>query len=409
MAGKQLNSINPKKIQLKIDGINMSGLFTTMSVYQDVMQPAWTATISIQDTENIMMNDAIRQGSKVAIKVEVDTPNNQEEFTFDFVIYKISDKHSDVQDILRYEIHCVTPAYFNNLKTRISKSYPGQKGESIISDAINKIGGSVESDSSAKPMTMIAANWTPFKVASWVSKHAKGTSGGADYLFFQSDDNDKYAFYSLDKMFNSKDTGIEFKRVRQEEKDDTNERYQAKQFTGIMNFGFKKHQDALANMVMGYYGSKAITYDVINKSILTDSFNYADDIGSDNNGKPWTSGLFQGASDSSISQNFLHEEVATGQTVSEQYKDWLMSRKSNVMKLDQNVLIMQVPGDVGFRRHIGKTVRITIPSDQDLVKDPHDKYLKGRYVVLAIRHILMQNGTYSMVYECSKKNLEQSY
>lgn len=409
MAGQQLTALNPPSIQLRIDGENMTGIFSNMSIFQDVFQPAWTAEVVIEDTENIMMLNDVKQGSTVAIKVKVDTPNNKEEFTFDFVIYKISDKRADVQDVLRYTIHCVTPAYFNNLKTRISKSYKGMQGEQIISDAIGKIGGSLDFDSSAKPMTMIATNWNPFKVASWVSKHAKGTNGGADYLFFQSDDNNKYAFYSIDKIFTSKDTGITFSRQRQEEKDETDERYQAKQFTGIMKYEFRKHQDSLANMTMGYYGSKAITYDVINKEILTDSFNYADDIGSDNFGKPWTSGLFEGATDSNISQNFLHENIASGQTVNEQYKDWLMSRRNNIMKLEQNIMVMQVPGDVGFRKHIGKTIRVKIPSDQDNVKEEDDKYLKGRYIVLAIRHILVADGSYSMVYECCKKNLEQSY
>lgn len=409
MAGKQLSSINPKKIQLKIDGIDMTGIFSNMNIYQDVFQPTWTAVLSIEDTENIMMNDAIKQGSRVSIKVEVDTANNSDEFTFKFIIYKISDKHAVKQDVLRYNIHCVAESYFNNLKTRIQKSYKAMKGEDIVSNAIARIGGVVEADISSAPMTMIAANWTPFKLTSWISKHTKGVNGGADYLFFQSNDNDKYAFRSIDKIFKSHDTGIEFSRVRQEEKEDNNSVYSGDVFTGIMKMKFTKHQDSLANMVQGYYGSKSITYDVINKKIITDKFSYADDIGSDNTGKPFDSDLFNNAFDSNISQHFLHEGIAGGESSGEQYKDWLLSRKNNIMKLDQNVLMMQVPGDVAWRDHIGKTVRIKIPSDQDLVKEPYDKYLKGKFLVLAIRHILTQDGSYTMVYELCKKKLNEDY
>jgi hypothetical protein len=77
-----------------------------------------------------------------------------------------------------------------------------------------------------------------------------------------------------------------------------------------------------------------------------------------------------------------------------------------MLKLEQDKLIIQIPGGVKSWTGIGKTCDIELPSQQDSKKgEKLDKFFKGKYFIVAIAHVIMGHA-YFVNFECIKKRTE---
>jgi hypothetical protein len=82
------------------------------------------------------------------------------------------------------------------------------------------------------------------------------------------------------------------------------------------------------------------------------------------------------------------------------------SRKSNLMKFEQNKIIFQIPGSAGAAKWFGKSVTIDLPSSNSLDSDePIDKRLRGKYLITNMAHMINKDR-YMINIEACKKRLE---
>lgn len=409
MANKtQGNPNDIKYFKVDVDGEDITNMVLQTDIFQDLFMPTWSAQLAFQDTQNLLMNLPIKPGSEVTITVETEYPTNELK-NFKFIVYKITDRILIKQEVQGYLIHCISKEFYVNQKQRVSKSFKNKKPEQIVDEICQEFGlGELEDkDSDSTTYSMIVPYMSPIAAINWISRFTKNPQGGADYVFFQSDTK-KFKYKSLDKMLKDR-SGVKFKQLNPNVLDDGI--HPDENFLNIEFYEILTQHDSMNNFAAGYYGNKVINYNVYDKTINTSDFSYGDDIEQDKQNAPFDGDMFDGAHNSHVvyhptATNSLGSNVTTpGDT----YGDWLGSRKTNIMKFEENRLVMTVPGVASHWKLLGKQVDVELPSHQDYDEGQYlDKYMKGSYVVAAIRHTIIQS-MYKITFEMTKKRVETPY
>ena len=168
-----------------------------------------------------------------------------------------------------------------------------------------------------------------------------------------------------------------------------------------------EHSDGVMNMASGFYKNKKLSYDIINKKWEEKEFTYGDDCPEDATNKPWKESIFEESADVNISFVPKHPGMHSSPTYLDQQDVWEPSRKSAIQKMNQERLFIQIPGSVGTWKMVGKNCEFDLPSHQDIDEEEKlDKYRKGRYLVVAVAHLITKQS-YITNLELVKKRLEQ--
>jgi hypothetical protein len=394
------------QIIINIDGVDVSGIVGQTEIYQDIFAPVWSCTVVFLDTQNQLMNLPIKPGSEIEIILETSAPKPcQGKVTFNFVAFKISDRELIKQETYTYMVHGISKEYFDDQRKRVSKYYNGTAdsiAKKIISDS--GIGKITDASVDSNKYDVIIPNLSPFTAIEWLTTFTKTPNAGADFCFYQLAD-DKFAFNSIEDMFNDKS---DFKlkqlapdvKINSEEKEDS--------YISIQQYQIISQIDALPNFEMGFFGSKTVSHDIINKKFTESEYKYGDDLAVDKTFAPFSGDVFDDAGNANISFVPLHGEVAEKAIVpNETHKNWKGSRKASVMKLETNRLIVDIPGHACLYDQLGRTIEVELPSHQDVTLEKHDEYMKGDYLVTAIRHIIGKE--YTIFMELSKKRMSKKY
>lgn len=409
MAKTQGNPNDIKYFNVQADGVDITSMILQCDIYQDLFMPTWSCQLAFSDTQNLLMNVPIKPGTEVQIIMETDYPTNELK-TFKFIVYKISERIQIKQEHQGYMLSLITKEFYNNQITRVSKSLKVMKPDEMVATICDEygVGKIVDSDSDGQKYSVIVPNMSPFAAINWISRFTKNPKGGADFIFYQSDAGE-FKFKSLDKMLVDR-SGVKFKQVNPNLLG-ADHNHRDENFLNIEHYEFLTQHDSLNNFAAGYYGNKVISHDIYSKTFGETTFSYGDDIAADKNYKPFDGVYFEEAFDSHV----VFQPVSTNgaglnvQLPPDTHADWLGSRKTNVMKLEENRLVMTVPGAVSHFKLLGKQVDVELPSHQDADEDEYlDKYMKGSYVVAAIRHTYTTEF-YKCVIELGKKRLENPY
>ncbi len=398
-----------KSYKVTIDGLDLSNLVTGFDVYQDIFSPTWSANILIVDSNNVQITKDVNIGVPVVIEIETDAQKPCDgvmKKTYNFILHSISDKSLIKKDTYGYIMKLVSEPQINDFKKRVSKSYVSKKAEQIVSDVVTeKLGGTLEEmDSSEGVYDVIIPNLSPISAISFVTKYAKQSNKEADWVFFQSDTN-KYKFKSLETMFND-GIGGSYKLIHKEIGYRENENKEDPDtFQKIQKYSFVSQLDGIRNLATGFFGSKTIAHDIINKKIVENDYSYSQYNPADLQNKPFKGSAFNNTEKSSISYMTLHQGMTSAsKSFHEQHSTWEGSRRSNIQKLDTNRLIVEVAGGACWWKTIGRMIKVELPTQEG--SNPTDKYYTGQYVVLAIKHAILGNN-YTITMELGKKRLNQ--
>jgi len=378
------------------DGVNITSMMVQCDIFQDIYSPTWSCQILFSDTQNIVMNVPIVPGTLIRIIAESD-----ERKVYDFIVYKISDRNQQKQEHQIFRLHCVTPEFFTNQKARVSRGFQTKSPSSIVSTIISESGlGSIEdADTDSNNYTVIIPNLSPFSAINWLSRFAISSSNGADFSFFQSDVG-KFKFKSLEKMFKDRSSVVFVQQNPNVTADDDN-------FFNIEYYEFISQHNSINNFAQGYYGNTVISHNILDKTFDELTFAFGDDIPDDKTNKTFNGTHFDGAELSNITFHPIAPDSSATRPA-DTYDVWMQSRKSNVMKLEENRLVITVPGVTSHYKLIGRQVDVNLPSQQDIDEAEYlDKYMKGAYVVAAIRQTFTTDF-YKCTFELTKKRLKNS-
>ena len=383
-----------KSYSVKINGEDVSSLISLIDIYQDIFTPNWTASIVLLDAINIQNTLDVAVGNTVKISMESDTPTCKKSKSFEFILHSISNKILVKKNIYGYVLECVMEDVITDIKTRIQRSYKKKKSEEIVKDIIrNDLGGNVQTGNTDEKYDVIIPNMTPITAINYVANFTQKSGKESDWVFFQ-DDKGSYQFKSLEEMFKD-DSGRRLIHGEANYRSQGNSLIEnPDDFIKMQKYSFESQFDGMKNLVNGFFGNKVIAHDIINKNIITKEFNYSQDNSSDKTNKPYTGSHFDDATDSAISYMTLHEGM-TSETKSfhENHDKWEGSRRSSIHKLDTNRLLVEVAGETCWWKTIGKKITVELPAQEDKSGESSDKYYKGTYIVLAIKHTIIQKTT----------------
>ena len=406
MIGASQKFTDLKDFSITVDGSDITTGVTECHIWQDINTPSWSCSIACNDTSNMIQAIPIKQGSKVTVMLKSDTVDSLAcQKQFQFIIYKI-----DGRDVIKsknqgYTLHAITETFLKNQSTRVQKYYsntPDKIVSSIISD---RLGGSVITTSASEKISVIVPNLTPFVAANWLGKFAV-YSNQADYLFFMSDLN-QYKFKSFEDMYSSDSSGLTLKQgvanIRNEAAAlDKNDAF------NMLHYQID-HYDALSNLAGGFYGSTTVTYDIYNQKWETKPFKFGDDNSQDKTNSATAGASFLSDADKAF-QAFVpvHDKMVDCDHPNKkaQVDKYAGSRRSAMLKLEQDRLFVQLAGQTKYWEILGKSIEVDMQTHEDFSGEKLDKYYSGKYLVAAIEHVIAGKEYYVNL-ELIKKRLKR--
>lgn len=395
-----------KKFQVWLDDTDISSMVYSAHVFQELFSPTTTAIININDTTNLITSMPIQAGKRVRIIIESD--NNAAgdgEQEWEMVVYKIGDKSSTQQNNLTYSLFAADKAFLKNQTKRLQKSFTNQKTSDIIQSVVSEaFGGSVDANPSDSSINLIIPGQTPFYAISHLLEISLN-NGAADYVFFQNADA-SFSFKSFEKLYSdsSEDSGITFTSRPCQIDGPGNSKYDYTLNIGSYAF---QHFDALSNIQTGFYSSKTFSFDFLSKVQKESKFKYGDDNSSDKSALSVDDSLLTDSEDATVTFVAKNSKLfENGKAYSDDADTQMPSRKSSLMKFEQNKIIFQIPGSAGAAKWFGKSVTIDLPSSNSLDSDePIDKRLRGKYLITNMAHMINKDR-YMINIEACKKRLE---
>lgn len=396
-----------KSFKVFIGDNDVTAAAVSAHVFQEIFSPTTTAIINFMDTTNLLMTLPIRSGS--IIKVEIETDMNCKgdgAQSWEFVIYKIGDKTIGSQGVQEYSIYAADAAFLINQTKRIRKAYKGVKASDIVTNVVKEnFGRDCEVDGTDNTMQMIVPGWTPFNTISWLLKTAM-KDGAADYAFFQRA-NGAFAFKSFEVMYSdpAEYSDITFFVAPANAHDAVGD--SAFDYSTAIGAYWFEHFDGLSNLAGGYYSSTTATYDFNTKEWKTHSFQFGDDNADDKKALRVDSDFLIAGNEANVSFVPKHTGMFDNASYADTAQEWMASRKSSLLKFDQEKLIIQIAGSAGAADWFGKSCDVDLPSQDALSRDEFDTQRRGRYLITHMAHMINKD-TYKINCELVKKRLEEA-
>jgi len=389
--------------KVTIDGQDVSMGVTKVELFFDLFT-SWSCTLHFVDTHNNLINIPIKPSSRVEVTLGGDAPKPcQGRKTFKFRVFSIADKHRENAHVLKYRLICVNESLIKNQSTRIRKSYASMKPSDIATDVLKSINMELEvKETPDVPYSIIVPNWSPLNAAMWCTKVSR-KGDVADFLLYMTD-NEKYALHRIEKMFTDNKSGIKFIQKPQNFRENSTA-IDEDSFISMQAYQFV-HYDAMQNLSSGYHGSKIISHDIINKKIVTTEYNFSQELTKDQEKKSWDDPLLDNVADSHVTFIPRHFGLHESKTPFEDQDQWAQSRKSNLFKLEQERLIIQVPGNICLWEIMGKTVEVDMPRQEDFEDEEFDRNYKGDYLVIAQKHDFTKDS-YMVNIDLAKKRMDK--
>lgn len=372
-----------KEFTVRIDGKDISQFVTACTIYMDILAPAWTCNVSIEDHNNLIMNLPIRQGEKIEIKVETGLDSELDgEKTFEFVVGNITDRAFINTMHQTYSIVGVTEASIKNSGTRISQAFTNMSPTAIVSKIVSEHikDTTVETHDATNTVTTIIPNISPYNAIAQMCRVAV-IQDRADFVFFQSD-NKKYSLKSIGKIYESEDSGFTF-IMRPSSLRDSSGNLKYDYCMAFTEYQIS-HYNSTVNKASGYYANKVVQFDLLTQNWSEKTFKFGDDVSEDAAKKSWDKDSLFEQDDSSVTFIPRHAGMGEGDTILDSSTTWHGSRKSSLLKLEQENVVIQLPCGVKVWESIGKTCKLDLPSQQDHTDETYDKQMKGKYIIGAI-------------------------
>lgn len=395
-----------KSFQVMAGSVDITNAVTTANIWQDIYTPSWSAQLGVQDTVGLIKEIPLTQGCDITIKVETDLGNDLLDGikTYEFVLYKISDHVLRKSKHQAYVLHLVSREFLKNQGVRVSKHYSKTADQIVQSVISDYLGGSVTTTGATHKVDVIIPNWSPFVSASWLCKSAINGSA-ADYVFFMKDSG-SFQFTPVEQMYSSNSSGLTFIQRIADIRDNSGN-IDLEKIIAIKGYSVE-HYDGMSNLVGGYFGSTTAHYDFVQKRWGKKEFAFGDDNGADGGKKGFKGEFFEAAKDANISFVPHYEKLfGDNKSIYDSSDDWSGSRKSSVMKLEQNKLFVQLPGGASYWKFLGMSCNVDLHSQEDLSGEEYDKYFKGQYLITAIHHYF-DSDVYTVNLELVKKRLEKA-
>jgi len=442
------------------EAIDIKLLVQEFNIYESIYHNAVTGTVVITDAINLINNLPIQGTERLAFKLK--TPGTQfsrhildctEETGHPMHIFRLTHRQQLKQGVQMYILEFASREFMRNMRTKVSKSYDGR-----IDTMVNSIMSDKNGLDSRKVVTVqktrnsdkiVMPNIRPFDAIEMLCKRALAdNSKSAGYYFYETTKGFQFRSWEslcVDANGNPRIAKQEFDYKPVNTGDPSGavgpisvNKYEKKDkkldvLSSVSEYRFiNNFHDVSKNTLMGTYGHRVITHNIYNKSYKISDYNYHNQFHEskhlDGNNYAivdtpvdWdtaddSTGRHKNVSDYPESRvsvmpttQYLHNEN-TGTFGTDVETDGILeasrvSQKNQVVsgtRLEMTVKGQTYlsAGDVIVFNH-----RAVDSVNDDGLKDPQ---YSGRYIITSIRH-KVTNKQYTMVLECSKDSVHQSF
>ena len=457
------NQVNVTDVTIKkLDIFSASGLydlrphFLELNVYENIFRPALTATLVLGDSHNIPYKLPIVGEETIDINIVLTGIEGLEDEDLlsiippRFHVNSLSDRYFTKPKAQTFSLDLISEQYFSSLHSKVSKSYSDKTISFMVDDIHYKYLNDGERgmsflDGDDRINNIVIPNLSPIDAIEWLAKRTiRGNA--VNYLFYETM-NQSY-FFSLDYLAEQKPVATFIHRPRVD--DSTGVGHLASGTFKIDKFYFKKQFNKKQNIERGVYSSKLITHDIVKKKITQFEYtaynewfgfnhcgafppysNYelqseSASVNRVSHAPPNEANVFNTTNQTEVSKQIdsrvefypKHNQMYsrnTGDLYDNNVENWKLQRNAHIGIYDGITLVLDVSGYSGLR--VGHTVNVIIPSPESTDGDGNsdnidDKFLSGKYMVTAIRHIFSQPArtdpkiTYTMKVEVTKDGLE---
>jgi hypothetical protein len=357
------------------------------------------------------------------------TKNGKNNLVGKFRVYKLAPRTpSGNMNFEYYTLYFCSEELMLSEQIKVSNSYKGKKISENIKDilveklkvASNRIEKIEETTGISN---LVVPKVRPFEAISWLSNYAMPQEGGkvgADMLFFETKDG--FNFRSLQSLYKS-DPYATYK-YQQKNLNDKIQDLQEKAST-VLNYEIVKSFDMLNEINSGTMANRLMSLDPLTRNFKTTDFNY-------DKYKEESTSLNSGGATNETKNRF-------GKVASESYEGMLKltvgnsNQKDNAYIKEKNfdtkdifmektlpnrtaqmalsnftLLKISIPGDIGITA--GRTIEFKINSlSPKKGGRDEDKFYSGKYLVTAVRHIIVSPTRFQTILEIAKESSPTKY
>jgi hypothetical protein len=159
--------------KIEIDGEDIVGVFFSISIFEDVYRPCVTGNIILQDTVTSNEGESFieKQNFEFIEPIEVEFKNaNGNTLSFKGVLNGLRNEYVK-NSIKYYTIDFTSESVRENEKKFVVKSFKDIAPEAIVSEMIELVGGSLDSNATGKNMQYLGSRKRPLDIVKYVCTH----------------------------------------------------------------------------------------------------------------------------------------------------------------------------------------------------------------------------------------------
>lgn len=380
--------------------INIAGMFSELSLYEDLFSNTMSGHILIEDSLDLI--NSVPLIGQEQIVIELQTPTVVEKITKIFYIYKLQYRTSSKRS-QTYMLNFCSKELIFSANSKISQSFSGN-----ITDNVVKIfkdprylasKKDIFIDKTKNSYKFIAPYWSPIETINWLSGRSINERGVANYLFYET--NKSFEYVSVDTLMQARaERSYVYSDI------DANTAYGASnvgdmesKYNIVESISTATTFDYLRNLNAGMYSSRLVTYDMTTKTINSNSFDYIEDFNKSTHLEKYPLKTDDLVRKKIASLYFIEKNnYQSGQLIKQGYSDFFLQRNSLLEQLSAFKISIKVPGRTDMK--VGMVVNFTMSGIRQITADEiqeatQSDYYSGRYLITAIRHQII-NGAHSM-------------
>ena len=429
-------SYRQDKEESKPKFIDIKGIMLTMTITEDIFNNTLSGALTVYDTQDVRTILPLTGLERLSVKFN--TPglpgyDMTEDNGVPFQIYKVDSVRKDPSNDIGqfYKIFFCSPEMYNNQLASVSRAYAGP-----IEKGVEDIVRQKKYLNSKKPLFVeptstnakyVIPSLKPYKAINFLATQSlSGKYHNAGYLFYETSRG--LNFRSLESLLAmggavARPTRWNFQSqinmvadTKRDEVKDIERRMQH-----IIKFEFSKPVDTLTNIIDGFYANKLVVHDAFNKTIKTHEFNYKDNFekgfhtetigGETDISKMITPDTQLNDTGKSLYEFADSKKMVVTET-SKVHNDYefvptsdtlpqIVSQKAGYKNLNLSMLVY---GNTSL--NVGDIINFTAPIMAPGDKAIQNPYTNGRYVILAIKHVMsVESGTHEMILRCYKDSV----
>jgi hypothetical protein len=408
--------------------LDIKRLVAEFSYYEDIYTFAASGYVTLTDAQGFVELLQLTGNEHLEVnfgKIK-DAKNNLKKT---FRVYKLSNRTpAGNMNAEFYTLYFCSEELLLSEQTKISKSYTGKKiSENIQDILVEKLKVSRDNINVIEETTgindFVVPKVKPFEAISWLSNYARPKSTGtvgADMLFFETKNG--FNFRSLQSMYKSKPYATYTYQAKNI--DDTQQTMQDKATT-VIKYEIVKSHDMLNEISSGTFANRLISIDPLTRSYKVTDFDYtkyrSQSSALNSNAAASEAKNRLGKTQAQSSEAVLKVVVGNSNQKDVAYvkqhdgaskdvfiENYIPNRTAQIALANYTVIKLSIPGDPGITA--GRTIEFNLYSlSRKNSQRELDKFYSGKYLVTAVRHIIIAPNVYQTILEISRDSSPSNF